>query len=102
VEVSISGCGVAAGYLATAQPSCSHKYRWPQAKEYPSGLQPLTLISCKWLRQDRRILHHDLSNARLKLPLLLNTNQGIQATLAFINRTKVGTRKWHLGQDIDD
>jgi hypothetical protein len=26
VEVSISGCGVAAGFLATAQPSCSHKY----------------------------------------------------------------------------
>jgi hypothetical protein len=24
VEVSISGCGIAAGFLATAQPSCSH------------------------------------------------------------------------------
>jgi hypothetical protein len=60
------------------------------------------LLSCKWLRQDRRILHHDLSNARLTLPLLLNTKQGIQATLAFITRTKVGTHKWHLGQDIDD
>jgi hypothetical protein len=24
VEVSISGCGVATGFLATAQPSCSH------------------------------------------------------------------------------
>jgi hypothetical protein len=23
-------------------PSCSHKYQWPQAKEYPSGLQPPT------------------------------------------------------------
>jgi hypothetical protein len=44
VEVSISGCGVAAGFLSTAQLSCSHKYRWPQAKEYPSGLQPLTLM----------------------------------------------------------
>jgi hypothetical protein len=44
VEVSISGCGVAAGFLATAQPSCSHKYRRPQAKEYASGLQPLTSL----------------------------------------------------------
>jgi hypothetical protein len=32
------------GHLsATAQPLFSHEYRRPQAKEYPSGLQPLTL-----------------------------------------------------------
>jgi hypothetical protein len=28
--------------LATAQPPFGHKYRRPQAKEYPSELQPLT------------------------------------------------------------
>jgi hypothetical protein len=38
------------------------------------------LFSCKWLRQDHKILRHDLSNSRLTLPLLLNTKQGIQAT----------------------
>jgi hypothetical protein len=54
VEVSISGCGVAAGFLATAQPSCSHKYQWPQAKEYPSGLQPLT--ACKRVEFSKTML----------------------------------------------
>jgi hypothetical protein len=54
VEVSISGCGVAAGFLATAQPPFSHKYRRPQAKEYPSGLQPLTAIVTACVR--RRIV----------------------------------------------
>jgi hypothetical protein len=60
------------------------------------------LLSCKWLNHNRRILRNNLCNVRLTLPLLLHTKQGIQATLAFISWTKVGTRKWHLGQDTDD
>jgi hypothetical protein len=49
-ELSISWCGVAAGLLsrssATLQPQLRHEYRRPHAKEYPSGLQPLTDLMC--------------------------------------------------------
>jgi hypothetical protein len=48
IEVSISGHGVAADFSATAQPSFSHKYQRPQAKEYPLGLQSLTERDRKW------------------------------------------------------
>jgi hypothetical protein len=36
---------------ATAQPPFSHDYQRPQAKEYPSGLQPLTgaIIMRVWI-----------------------------------------------------
>jgi ribonuclease HI len=67
------------------------------AKQSPDHL----LLSCKWFNKDRRILRQDLNNAPLTLPLLLHTKQGIQATLAFITRTRVCTRKWHLGQEPD-
>jgi ribonuclease HI len=60
------------------------------------------LLSCKWLNHNCRNLCNDLRNARLTLPLLLHTKKGIQATLAFISQAKVGTCKWHLGQDTDD
>jgi ribonuclease HI len=68
------------------------------AKQTPEHL----LLSCKWLRADRKILREDLCNKHLTLPLLLHTKQGITATLAFIGQTKVGTRKWHLGQVAAD
>jgi hypothetical protein len=67
------------------------------AKQTPDHL----LLSCKWLNNDRRILRQELSHAPLTLPLLLHTKQGITATLAFITRTRVCTRKWHLGQEPD-
>lgn len=68
------------------------------AKQTPEHL----LLSCKWLRADRKILRDELSNVHLTLPLLLHTKQGIAATLAFIRQTRVGTRKWHLGQVADE
>ena len=64
------------------------------AKQTPEHL----LLSCKWIREDRKILSKDLDTKHMTLPLLLHTSKGIKATLAFINRTKIGTRKWHLGQ----
>ena len=68
------------------------------AKQTPEHL----LLSCKWLRADRKILRDELCNVHLTLPLLLHTKMGIAATLAFISQTRVGTRKWHLGQVADE
>jgi hypothetical protein len=59
------------------------------------------LLSCKWFNKDCRILRQELNNAPLTLLLLLHTKQGIKATLAFITRTRVCTRKWYLGQEPD-
>ena len=68
------------------------------AKQTPEHL----LLSCKWLRADRKILRDELRKAQLTLSLLLHTKQGIAATLAFLSRTRVGTRKWYLGQVEDE
>jgi hypothetical protein len=59
----------------------------------------LLICSCKWYNSDYQILRQDLDNSPLTLPLLLHTRRGIDATLAFISRTRVGTRKWYLGLD---
>ena len=59
------------------------------------------LLSCKWTREDRKILKKEMKDKPLTLCMLLHTKIGIKATLAFIERTKVGTRKWHLGQTDD-
>ena len=56
------------------------------------------LLSCKWLKEERKVLTQDLNSKPPTLPLLLHTSLGIKATLAFISRTQVGTRKWHLGE----
>ena len=56
------------------------------------------LLSCKWLKEERKVLSQDLNSKPLTLPLLLHTSLGIKATLAFISRTQVGTRKWHFGE----
>jgi hypothetical protein len=71
-------------------PNCSCS-----AEQTPEHL----LLSCKWYNSDRQILRQDLDNSALTLPLLLHTKRGIEATLAFIFRTRVVTRKWYLGLD---
>lgn len=40
----------------------------------------------------------ELDTHRLTLPLLLHSKRGIEATLHFLEETKMGTRKWYLGQ----
>jgi ribonuclease HI len=57
------------------------------------------LLSCKWFSEERQILKQDLPRLRLSLPILLHTKQGIAATLSFIKRTKISTRRWYLGQE---
>ena len=57
------------------------------------------LLGCKWLKEDRKWLEKELKGVRLSLRLLLHTKKGIEATLAFISRTKVGTRQFYLGED---
>jgi hypothetical protein len=43
IELSISGCGVAAGFLATAQPPFSHKHRKHRLRNTYQGFSPLHL-----------------------------------------------------------
>jgi hypothetical protein len=57
------------------------------------------LLSSRWYNSDRQILRQDLNNSPLTFPLLLHTTRGIEATLAHIFCTRVGTRKWYLGLD---
>lgn len=56
------------------------------------------LLSCRRYSEARRALMKELDTNRLTLPLLLHSKQGIAATLSFLDRTRVATRKWHLGQ----
>jgi hypothetical protein len=65
------------------------------AKQTPEHL----LSSCRWYNSNSQILRQDLDNSPLTLLLLFHTKRGIEATLAFISRTRVGTRKWYQGLD---
>jgi hypothetical protein len=71
-------------------PNCSCS-----AKQTPEHL----LLSSRWYNSDHQILRQDLDSSPLTLPLLLHTRRGIEATLAFIFCTRVGTHKWYLGLD---
>lgn len=57
------------------------------------------LLSCKWLRTERKMLMEELEENDLSLTLLLHTSVGVAATLRFLDRTKVATRKWQLGDE---
>lgn len=57
------------------------------------------LLYCGFYSVERNQLKKTLNQKVLKLPLLLHTTSGIEATLAFITSTRIGTRKWHLGQE---
>jgi ribonuclease HI len=59
------------------------------------------LLSCKWYRLERRELQNDIGEKELTLRLLLQTKKGIAATLCFLEKTKIATRKWQLGQNDD-
>jgi hypothetical protein len=50
----------------------------------------------------RKELVNNLKEKKLTLPLLLHTKKGIASTLAFIESTKMATRKWHLGMEAED
>ncbi|KAH7563621.1 hypothetical protein BM1_00668 [Bipolaris maydis] len=54
---------------------------------------------CGFYSVERNQLKKTLNQKILKLPRLLHTTSGIEATLAFITSTRIGTRKWHLGQE---
>ena len=57
------------------------------------------LLYCGFYSVERNKLKKTLGQKILKLPLLLHTTSGIDATLAFITSTRIGTRKWQLGQE---
>ncbi|KAF1924509.1 uncharacterized protein M421DRAFT_12746, partial [Didymella exigua CBS 183.55] len=65
---------------------CSYRYT-----QTPQHL----LLSCRNYREARKKIKSSLQETRLTMSLLLDTDRGIQATLAFIQETKVGTRKWY-------
>jgi len=56
------------------------------------------LLSCRLYKKERKSLQECLQH-RITLPLLLHTRAGIEATIAFIESTRIGTRQWHLGQE---
>jgi hypothetical protein len=68
------------------------------AKQTPEHL----LLSCPLFSLARKELVNNLKEKKLTLPLLLHTKKGIAATLAFIESTKMATRKWHLGMEAED
>jgi ribonuclease HI len=68
------------------------------AKQTPEHL----LLSCPLFSLARKELVNNLKEKKLTLPLLLHTKKGIASTLAFIESTKMATRKWHLGMEAED
>lgn len=58
------------------------------------------LLSCRLYRNERKTLQHELRHT-ITLPLLLHTKAGVEATIAFIQSTRIGTRQWHLGQETE-
>ncbi|KAF7564345.1 uncharacterized protein PtrM4_152490 [Pyrenophora tritici-repentis] len=59
------------------------------------------LLDCKQYKTHRNTLKEAIPHRPITLPLLLQTKTGIKATLAFIASTRIGTRKWHLGQTTE-
>ncbi|KAF7565220.1 Retrotrans-gag domain containing protein [Pyrenophora tritici-repentis] len=59
------------------------------------------LLDCKQYKTHRNTLKESIPHRPITLPLLLQTKTGIKATLAFIASTRIGTRKWHLGQTTE-
>ncbi|KAF7574091.1 hypothetical protein PtrM4_057140 [Pyrenophora tritici-repentis] len=59
------------------------------------------LLECKQYKTHRNTLKEAIPHRPITLPLLLQTKTGIKATLAFIASTRIGTRKWHLGQTTE-
>ncbi|KAF5189612.1 reverse transcriptase, partial [Thalictrum thalictroides] len=54
------------------------------------------LLSCKIYHNERKVLRKDLNFNILTLKSLLHTQRGIEKTVRFIEKTNIGTRKWHL------
>ncbi|KAF7572893.1 hypothetical protein PtrM4_077980 [Pyrenophora tritici-repentis] len=71
--------------------SCSHT-------QTPEHL----LLQCSLYKTERKTLIQAIHHQPATLPLLLHTSAGIEATLAFITSTRIGTRKWYQGQLPDD
>lgn len=59
------------------------------------------LLECRRYRTERNNVKDKMCSDRLTLPLLLHTNKGVEATLEYIKKTKICTRKWYLGDIID-
>ncbi|KAF7568860.1 hypothetical protein PtrM4_112750 [Pyrenophora tritici-repentis] len=60
------------------------------------------LLYCHLYKDHRKTLLQTIKHRPVTLPLLLHTSIGIEATLAFITSTRIGTRKWYLGQPPED
>ncbi|WP_432712296.1 reverse transcriptase domain-containing protein [Pedobacter sp.] len=93
-----TGHGYNKAYLARIGKTTSSNCRCSSAKQTAEHL----LLHCKNYNKDRRKLVKDLGNKQPSLALLLHTTKGITATTNFLETTKIGTRKWHLGQIEDE
>jgi len=54
------------------------------------------LLSCRNLKEARKVLRNELNGVTLNLALLVYTKIGILKTLEFLQKTGIATRKWHL------
>jgi hypothetical protein len=59
------------------------------------------LLTCPELSQARQIMKEKL-NSELSIPLLLHSTLGIEATLQFLQTTRICTRQWHLQRREED
>lgn len=60
------------------------------------------LLECPRYKTERKQLKQTIQHRPITLRLLLHTRAGIEATIAFITSTRVGTRNWYLGQTTSE
>ncbi|PQE10987.1 hypothetical protein CJF31_00000706 [Rutstroemia sp. NJR-2017a BVV2] len=79
------------GYTSTNKCICG-------AKETSKHL----LLNCSYFSLARNKLKDKLATNYLLLPLLLNTTLGIEASIAYLSKTKICTRKYYLARELVD
>jgi ribonuclease HI len=60
------------------------------------------LLQCPLYKTERKQLKQTIQHRPITLLLLLHTRAGIEATIAFITSTRIGTRKWYRGQTTNE
>ena len=62
------------------------------------------LTACQYFKKEQSELKNQLRSANLPYTakVLFTTQEGIKAVLQFLKKTKVGTRKWLLGELEDE
>ncbi|EOA84456.1 uncharacterized protein SETTUDRAFT_111887, partial [Exserohilum turcica Et28A] len=106
IETGLSPYAIRQLYLAcvTSVADYGAPVYWHSQSYATKLLQPLHNLACRKVLGVFRTapsipatLKATLRENYLTIQLLLHTSKGREATLAFIAKTRVGTRGWHLG-----